>query len=244
MNARARVALLAMLSLLAFVGCGPRRFTQNHWELAPYDKSEAFQEKDRIVVELEAPKTLPPNFSAVVQSCDQGKPLFDRNGAPYQDQISLVPPGMWVEKVTITNRTDHIIRLNQSAIRLFDPAATEHEPLDHPEWQAALAQARPCSTTAQAFPQMHMVKLLNRNVEIVPGTNFSGYLLFRPTSMTMTGVWKLALYDVPVASDAAGHVTKTTRFEVRETVKKYVDTYYQESPLKRPVLENSVAVES
>ena len=86
------------------------------------------------------------------------------------------------------------------------------------------------------------LKIFSRNVEIVPGTNFTGYLVFHPTSIEMTGIWKLALYDIPVQSNDAGKVTKTTRFEIRSMAKHYIDHYSQQNPLAPAVLTSSEEV--
>ena len=68
---------------------------------------------------------------------------------------------------------------------------------------------------------------------------FTGFMVFAPPSLKIPGTWKLALYDVPVATDPAGKPTKTTRFELRSVMKKMVDTYRQASPFSQPKLVRS-----
>ena len=109
-----------------------------------------------------------------------------------------------MKKITMTNNTDHVIRLNRAVIRLFDPAGNQYDALDYEELQARLLAARPCPTTSMALPQLKLFKLLSRNVEIVPGTNFAGYVVFKPNG-EMVGTWKMALFDIPVKTDEAGN---------------------------------------
>lgn len=67
----------------------------------------------------------------------------------------------------------------------------------------------------------------------------TSWLAFQPPSWPIPGMSKLAIYEVPVAVNEAGGVTKTTRFEIREVVKKFVDTYRQENPFAPKKLAES-----
>jgi len=79
-------------------------------------------------------------------------------------------------------------------------------------------------------------KIYDRNMEIVPGSTTTFWVAFKPTSLTMTGLWKFALYDVPVSLDAAGRPTRTTRFETRIAVKEVEETFRRESLTATPQL--------
>jgi len=225
---RKAVALAATLTVALLAGCGPVRYSVDEWETLPYQGNEYVQERDGVRVELnkrENVDALPANFWATVQACNQYlQPAFGQSG-PVMQRIGLIPYSDWVQKVAITNNTDHVIRLNRAVIRLFDPSGSQYALLGYDELQADLMAVRPCPTTASAAPQVRLVPLVNRNVEIVPKTTYAGYLIFKPATTGMAGVWKMSLYEIPIATDQAGRVTKTTHFDIRSIQKHYVATY-------------------
>ncbi len=230
---------LVLLAVAAF-GCGPINSTRHRYTFTPYAASEYRQSKDGLIVELEDINRIPENFFATVQACNGMVPLVDQYGAPVTERICLVPPGHIIEKASITNNTGHVVRLNQATVRLFDPAGQQYEWLGYEEVQAALLSARPCSTTSAGLNQLRLVKLFNRNIEIVPDTTFTGYLMFHPANGgAMPGTWKFSFYELPVKTNDAGQPVKTTRFEIRTVLKHYVDYYRQDSVLAPPVLVRS-----
>ena len=235
------VALLAAAFCLG--GCAPVTFTKQRFDWEPYDKNEYVQKKEGITVEMHRLSEVPAEFFTNVQACNHSLvPLVKSSGQPVMERITLVPAGHIIDKVTITNNTDHVIRLNQAVLRLFDPAGNQAEALDYEQLQAALYAARPCPTTQHVVPQLKLLKLYGRNVEIVPGTSFTGFLVFHPNTIEMAGTWKLALFEIPVRTDDAGRVKKTTQFEMRSVVKQYTDYYQRQNVLAPAVLQRSEAV--
>lgn len=152
------------------------------------------------------------------------------------DRISIAIRGQVWQLMAITNHTDHILRFNYVAIRLFDPAGTQNEPLAKDDVAARLYNARPCSSSQQAVARVSHIKIFDRNMEVVPGTTASFWVPFAPPSVEMPGVWKYAIYDVPVKTDPAGRTVRATRFEVRTVATKLVDTFRRDSPWTPPVL--------
>ena len=225
------------LSMVVFVaGCGPKNFSKTRIGFKPFDAKEFRQEKSGLIIENKEVKTLPAQFFASVQACNRrGQALVDQTGAAITERIALVAPGQMWFKVAISNNTEHVVRLNRSVTRLFDPAQNQLEPLSKEDLTGDLMAARPCPTTAAATPHLGRIKLLKRDAEVLPHTTYTGWLAFRPLDRAMPGIWKLALYELPVEVDATGNPTKTTRFELRSVATKYVD-HYTKKPFSQPVL--------
>jgi hypothetical protein len=221
------IGVFVMLS----VGCGPSITTRVRYDSKPFSDAEYRQQKDGVTVENRALKELPPTFYAKAQACTpQGIPAVDGAGQPVMQRVSISQPGQIWYQVAITNGTGHVIRLNSVVIRQFDPAGNQAEPIGKEDLLSTFMANRPCPSTQQAAAQFRMIKMLDRNTEILPDSTVTGWLAFQPSTWPIPGVWKLAVYEVPVATSDAGAVTKTTRFELREVVKKYVDTFQQDSP--------------
>jgi hypothetical protein len=233
----------AAVVLMSCTGCGPISSQKDRWTWTAYDDKEWTQEKDDIVLENRNIQQFPPEFVATAQQCSGNLLVVDAQGQPVMQRVSLLPPGSRFFDVTLTNNTDHVLRLNRTVIRLFDPAGTQYEPLGIDELQAMLLAARPCPSTQQLLPQLKVLKLYNRNVEVVPKTSFTGYVIFKPASVNIAGTWKVALYEIPAKTDQAGKTTKTTGFEVRSVEKHYIDHYYQENAFAQPQLKSSEEVQ-
>jgi hypothetical protein len=168
-------------------------------------------------------RQLPEAFFATVIACDRaGRLLVDRYGNPVTERVGLTSPGQFWEQVAITNQTDHIVRLNTVAIRLFDPSGNQLEPLTKEDLESAFLSRRPCRSSEQAARQIRAIKLIDRNMEIVPNSTATGWLPFAPPSLQMPGIWKFTFYDIPVRIDQSGRTTKATQFEMRSIAKKYV----------------------
>jgi hypothetical protein len=150
--------------------------------------------------------------------------------------VSFARRGQFWELLALTNQTDHVIRMNQVAIRVFDPSGNQIEPLTKDDLNSRLLSDRPCSSSHQAINQFRAIKVFDRNMEIVPGTTSTFWVAFAPPSMQMPGVWKFAIYEVPVKVDDAGRPTRTTRFDMRVIATQFVDTFTKESPFAEPKL--------
>jgi hypothetical protein len=181
--------------LLLALACAPTTFTQTRLQWRPYNEAEYKQAKDGIIIEMRDVRQLPEAFFATVPACDRaGRLLINQYGNPVTERVSLAAPGQFWEQVAITNQTDHIVRLNTVAIRLFDPSGNQLEPLTKEDLESAFLSRRPCPSSQQAARQIRAIKLIDRNMEIVPNSTASGWIAFAPPSMQMPGVWKFAFY--------------------------------------------------
>ena len=200
-------------------------------------EGDSRQEKEGIIAELKHIKNFPAPFFATVQKCNQyGQLIITRDGNPVLEQVSFARPGQFWELVALTNQTNHVIRLNTVAIRVFDPSGNQLEPLSKDDLGARLLGERPCISSQQALNQFRAIKVFDRNMEIVPSTTTEFWVAFNPPAADMPGVWKYAIYDVPVKVDEAGRTTKATRFEMRVVATKFIDTYTRDSPFAQPRL--------
>lgn len=231
----ARLGALALL--IGVVGCGPATFTRKTFVWEPFDARETRQQRDNVTVELKFVDELPPSFFASAARCDPlGRIVVDKNGRQVLERISLGTIDQVWQQVAVTNDTQNVIRFNGVVVRLFDPAGTQYSVLTKGDLQAELLSKRPCPSTQQALGIFAANPIFDRNIEIVPGTTSTFWVAFRPATRAMQGVWKIALYDVPVSLDPAGRPLRTTRFETRIAVKEVSETYRRDSLMAKPQL--------
>jgi hypothetical protein len=249
MKASTAAAVFAALAS-TLVGCGPTTRTAMRLEWKPFDGNEYRQSKDGLTVEERELKELPPQFFATGQRCDEnGIPMFKttldgkRTSEPEVERFGILAPGQLVYQVAITNENEHVVRLSSAVIRLFDPAGNQNEPLTKDDLVAARLASRRCPSTQEAMAQLRTVKLLDRNVELLPKMTWTGWVVFQPPAVTVPGTWKLAFYDLPTQTDPAGNVTRRTRFELRTVVVKYIDTFQTDGFLKPERLVKSEKAE-
>lgn len=232
-----RCTLLGMTIALFVTACGPVTYTQTRTAYKPYSESDTRQEKEGVIAELKHTTNFPESFYATVQACDQyGRLVIDSNRNPVLERVSFARPGQFWQLMALTNQTDHVIRLNTVAIRVFDPAGNQLEPLPKDDLSARLLGDRPCPSSQQAANLFRANKVFDRNIEIVPGTTTTFWVAFQPPSTGMTGVWKYAIYDVPVKVDQAGRMIRAARFEMRVVATQIIDTYTRDSPFAQPRL--------
>lgn len=242
-NKRVYFLVVAVVASILLSSCTLPPVRVNEYVVKPYGGDQFVQKKHGVEVEmLGAPQIvtdgnkIPAIFEQTAIRCNaNGVPMTGTSGAANSfgslfqtsaptETVRLLQPGMWLQKISITNNTRHILRFNDVAVRLFDPSGNQADPIGHNEMRADLLSARPCPTSNQVAASIARIPLLNKNVEIVPHTSFTGYLIFSPQN-PISGVWKVALYEVPVATDRAGRVTRTTQFVIRSVLKHYVATY-------------------
>ncbi len=235
------LAGMFFIGLIAvIVGCGPTTFTRVRVDFQQYDKNEDKQTREGITIERHDLKEAPPEFYANVQVCDPdtGRLRFDFYDKPIMEKTLVVPRGVMIDKISITNKTGHIVRLNSTIIAVFDPADNQFNMLDKQEIFSYLIQERLCPNTRQTRQlqnQLNIIKLIDRNTELLPNRTTTGYLMYKPHDTNIPGIWKLSFYELPVETNAAGAVTKTVNFDFRSVLKKYIDTYKQENAFAKPV---------
>jgi len=247
------------MSLWVLVACGPKyseeiRFT---WEVR---KDDNVVEKDGIKIEHILSQNINKSFFSrgkiiglhdmqVTGSCKNSE------GNSYTVNGWLPTETMVIVKLQITNNTDKVIRLNNSVIRMFDPAGNQHEPVDKGHIKSeyendiqrqATKASVDCTDLIQKGSSVGRLKLLEKNTELLPNLTWTGYVVFDTQSddvMKLPGNWKLAIYDVPTEVDESGKVTRTSRFEVVFIVKKFKDFYKQEFAKDEVKLKTEEVVE-
>lgn len=135
-------------------------------------------------------------------------------------------------QVRINNHTGHVIRFTQTIFRLQDNLGRAHQIFSGtPEllawnesiWSQATASAP--TITAQVLPQVRaavgQLQLLNRNVELLNGDEWSGYLVFNLGTnnndeslryLDEINRLTLRIAEVPVEVDDSGRPTRTVEF--------------------------------
>jgi hypothetical protein len=226
---------IAAASLL-LAACGPMTRTQTRWEFSPYSPTELRQQKDGITVEIGDRRVeSDPTFRLTVFRCTPaGQIIVDSNRQPRLAEAFIYGDQQFWRQVSITNRTRHVLRLNSVVLRLFDPGATQYEPLTFDDIRADLGVRHPCGITPASEAALRSVKVFNRNIEIVPETTSTFWVAFRPATLMVEGVWKFAAYEIPSVVDEAGRPTRTTRFEMRLVAKATSITTTQDSPFEKP----------
>jgi hypothetical protein len=225
------IRAFALVLLATTVACGPQISKKTRLSWAPFDSNEFHQTRSGVTVENKEVKEFPASMVVQTPACGaNGVPIFDEKAQPVVEKATFAQPGQVWYQVSVTNDTDHILRLGSTVIRLFDPAGNQIEPLGKDDVLAEFVGN--CLLRGQSADRLRLVKFLDRNVEIVPKTTVTAWLAFHPPSADVPGTWKLALYELPVEMDDAGKVTRTERFEVRSIVKKFEDTFQADSPFE------------
>lgn len=242
-----RCVSVVIAGLFFLPACGSTTYSQTRTVWKPYSVTDNKQQKDGVIVELGQPviadprqiNRFPEAFFVIVQGCDsRGRLLYD-GANPVMVRVSVARPGQLWQLMSLTNNTDHVLRLNQVAIRLFDPSGNQIEPLSKEGVSVRLINERDCPSSQQAVSRLQALKIFDRNIEIVPGTTATFWVPFSPPSVELSGVWKYSIFDVPVQVDQTGNPIRTTRFEIRTVATKVVDTYRREHPWASPVLIGS-----
>lgn len=225
---------IALAAGLLGAGCGPMLSTQTRLETVPAPDNTGTISKDGLVVEIPKLKEFPPQLTLSVDSCNEetGARLVNDKGNAVKTTAIVAPVGARLYPLKIANQTDHVIRLQGTVIRLFDPAENQIEPMSKEDLTGAtigtLQQRGVCLHEAMKFQTALMtVKLIGANTELLPGTTTTGFLFFMPPKADLVGTWKLSLYEFPVKVDASGAPVAKTRFDFAYLSKKYEDTYEQ-----------------
>lgn len=219
---------LAVSIGLALVACGPSIRTAVRFKAEPLSANETKQTKDGLTLELSQLAELPPELKSESFACTRtGAVEKNQAGEAREIVVGMLHSALGedISRLVITNSTDHILRFNLAAARVTDPAANTYDLMSKEDALALALGATPCDS--RPVTKLRTVKLFERNVEIMPGSTWKGFVVFAVprNAMEQAGTWTYSFFDVPVAVDAAGAPTRKTRFDVRFAVKKFVDTY-------------------
>lgn len=234
MTAKTRLIGWLVLGALLATACGPTLSTQVRLETVRAPENTGSISKEGLTVEIPEAKGMPPQLVVNVATCGPNGPITDvAIGTPMMRDITVIPVGSELYQLKITNQTDHIVRLQGSVIRLFDPADNQVEPLSKEDAAAAsvrgLGEHGICPQEAAKVQGAYAtIKFIGTNTELLPGTTTTGFMVFMPLKNDLTGVWKLSMYEVPVKVDATGTPIARTRFDFPYVRRRYVDSYSQD----------------
>jgi hypothetical protein len=236
-------ALPGILAVFLLTACGPTTFTKTRIDWQPVADSPSLVKNENVTVEAIRDVETSPDLYVDLQRCAVKDTLeFDKKGLPVMEKVSVVSPGQVWRRIAITNRDEHVLRVNGLVIRLFTPDGHEWLPLERDAIVSALRKNRPCPSSQNAAGALANFRFLQKGVDmIVPGSTSLAWLVFQPPATeTQPGVWKLGIYEMPVKVGDTGKIAKTGRFEFRYKAVKYVDTYRQENFLAIPKLIETV----
>ncbi|ABC31242.1 hypothetical protein HCH_04542 [Hahella chejuensis KCTC 2396] len=239
-----RGVVSSIMFSLVLSGCGPSTFVKTRVDFEPFQGDLTKKTDSGISIERYFLKNVPDEFYLPVQSCDRETqlPIVGIDGKPKLTNELAIPKDTMLEKVSITNNTGHVIRLNSVVITAFDPADNQYDMLDKGQLASYLMQERPCAGTDKLISHQGIIRLISKNTELLPNRTVTGYLIYKPFDMNIPGVWKLSFYEIPVKTNSAGVPTKTVNFEFRSVLKKYQDTYKREDLFSQPIKIATVEV--
>ncbi len=128
-------------------------------------------------------------------------------------------------ELTVLNNTSHVLKLSKAVIKLQDDRGIIYEPSTKADLDA-MADARAKALAGEqvkvdipaAKARILALKLVDQNLELLPGIAEKVYSTFNypeepSTFLAGRSSLKLMLYEIPVLTDEAGEVTRTTNFE-------------------------------
>ena len=218
--------MLAVVMLLAGCETTPRtRALVRHTYLIKAVGEAQRQTRGNITVEDmgEAKRVVQP---VRVQACDGARLLFKqrevtryRNNRRYKD-IESVPVfetvhplrGIYVRWVKITNNSEHNLVFSRLDPVLVDGAGNDLDGLGAGVLVQNVLAGRPCPSTHALVQTLRGLKLLGKNTRVRRGREDTFLVAFSGVDKSITGDWVLELNDFPVATNAAGQVTRITSF--------------------------------
>ncbi len=230
-NRRSRAPFLAVLAALPLAGGCPKppmMTTLPAPTFMVHDQAELTQDGMTIAI---APitETSQKRFPQVYKTFDVMVESQDTMGkvvqVPGRVAGAVVPLPAF--QVRIANNTGHVVRFTTAVIRLQDNTGKSYPTFASKDELLSWVDAGVAETggSPQLAEQIHgavnNLQLLGRNIELLKGDEWSGYLAFNldtPTAgklrafMNATERLTLRIAEVPTETDDAGAVTKTTEF--------------------------------
>lgn len=128
-------------------------------------------------------------------------------------------------ELTILNNTGHVLKCSRAVIKLQDDRGIIYQPSTKTDLEARvdahaqkLAEDQVRIDIAAAKGRIKALKMADQDLELLPAITEKVYATFNypeePTTfLTGRRYLKLVLFEIPVATNDAGEVTKTTNFE-------------------------------
>lgn len=174
-------------------------------------------------------RSFPQIFKKTSWTSSETNPL---NGREYQVERTgtafLIPTPNF--QVRIANHTGHVVKFTQVVFRLQDNAgqsyqifggASELVALQNLLWSTAIGPDAAAAVMPKLTPAINQLQLLNRNLELLNGDEWTGYLVFNmnlnssqdyDNMLARTERLTLRMAEVPIEMNEAGGVKRTTEF--------------------------------
>lgn len=216
-----RLASVLSVTLLALslVGCAAKPKTRLGYFLNINPNSQEQVDKDGIRISVK---------SITLENYSSFPRIFTNLAAQTPTGPTTLP---WVDlnlpayELTILNDTGHILRFSRSVIRLQDDLGNSYEAAmkaDLEDMVDAYAQQFAARQMTIDIPtakgRIKALKILDQNLELLPGLTEKVYATFnypQEAAQFLSGksYLKLMLYEIPVETNDAGEVQKTTNIE-------------------------------
>ena len=216
----APVLSLGILGLgVLLASCGPKPQTRTGLFLDINQNSLEQVDKDGLRISVKA---------ITLENCSSFPAIFTKLAAQAPPGPTTTP---WVDvnvpafELSLLNNTGHVLRFTRAVIKLQDDHGTIYEPSTKADLEAMvdaharkLAEGQVTIDIAAARGRIKALKMADQDLELLPGITEKVYSTFNypeepATFLAKRSSLKLMLYEIPVATDDAGEVTKTANFE-------------------------------
>lgn len=231
------IFLISATAILLYSCASVPKVVTNYY-LNPNKNSSVVIDRDGLSIEVKPitmenykkfPKIFTPSYS--YREIKSGDQLMGG------DFLLLSPPAF---ELTITNTTGHTIAFSKASIKLQDDAGERYDvsmksdildELDN--YQSTFTAAGYSFDLIPIKTKIKTLKIIDRNFEILHGTTEKGYLTFnlgiqKPRDyenfLVAKNYLKVMLYELPIKTDEAGNITKTTNFDFIFDVSAKTDT--------------------
>lgn len=143
----------------------------------------------------------------------------------------FLPRNAIVFKVDIKSEINHVLGFEKSYFILKDPTGNmlrSKAIIADTNWSYTNWCATPEQSKAY-FSRMNAASDI-QSAMILPKDSYTAYVAFYPNNRDIQGDWKLLMYEMPVATNAAGGVTVTDHFHSKAVVKKWETTFKKSTP--------------
>jgi len=218
--------LPALLLMAAVTGCASSNPNQNYakiwYEFEPFRAHEWKNKAEGISIAASALLEVPDEFSQSMPMCTE----TGLSDPEEREVVGFLPPGSLVFKASITNHSDHVIRIPLAVASLLDPNDAQFDALSRDDIRSRFALRDPCHAKSPdvAFT-IDQLNLISRDRELLPNRTTTGYVAFLPRDNRLPGVWTLAFYDMPLSTDATGMTLKTAHLDMRVRLRKHADIF-------------------
>jgi len=201
------LAVATVSAVLLLAGCfGPS--VVKLMRLTPSESGGNRQEKSGVIMEVT------PVDEVAINENKFPELVFKYNpdpSNPFGSAVSYYLLGNYVQfKVSVTNRTGHVLRFTGAVVKLIDEAGNMYDAFTKEECGATYVGT---AQAGEASSRLRTLKYLDPNVEILPDMTWNGYIAFNLRPKDAGELVKFAVYDLVTKTDEAGNPKEKSRFE-------------------------------